>query len=98
MGETLLNTAPDMMAAELLKSGLDGRTGVSDSEPMLSLIASAIRVDRLRSSSLTVDGVGMSWSDSTSSANPAMYMSIASSTVIPTDLETGLSGDSTAES
>lgn len=98
MGEIILKTAPDMMAVELLEPEVGGRTGGSNSESILSLIASAMRIDRLRSSSLMVEGAGLSWSDSKSSAKPATYMSIASSTVIPMGLEIGLSEDSTIDS
>lgn len=94
----LLKTEPDIIAVEFLEPEVSGRTGGSISRSMLSLIASAMRIDRLRSSSLMAEGVGLSRSDSTSSANPATYMSIASSTVIPMDLRTGLSEDSAADS
>ena len=67
--------------------------------PMVSWIASAIFVDLLRSPSLievSLESFGPV--SSSSSANPATYMSIASSTVILSAFETGLDCWSTVKS
>ena len=61
---------------DLLVDGL-GEIG----DPMLSLKASAILTDLLRSSSLKEVSLESPNSSSTSSVNPAAYISIASSTV-----------------
>ena len=90
-GDELLRATPDMIAAELRCSAANGGFGKSRFGPIISLIASAILLDR-RISSFTGNGVvSTSSSDSVmSSVKPAAYMLIASSTVIPSYFETGL--------
>ena len=66
--------------------------------PMVYLIASAIFIDLLLSSSLNEVSLEASAPGSSSSANPAAYISIASSTVILSTFETGLDCWSTVES
>ncbi len=80
-----------------MDSPVIGRDGVIN-PPMLSLIASAIRMDLLRSSSLIEVSLDSPVSRSSSSAKPAAYMSMASSTVIPPAFEDGREWASTADS
>lgn len=84
----LLKASPDMIASEPLDSPVTGLDGVIK-PPMLSLTASAILIDLRRSSSLIDVSLESLMSGSSSSANPAAYMSMASSTVIPPALEPG---------
>jgi len=75
-----------MMAAELRDATVEGRLGGRSSEPILSFMASAILIERLRSAA-TIEGLlRLVCSESVSSANPAAYMSIASSAVMPPSL------------
>ena len=76
---------------DLVEALVDGRADAGDAaveglgelgEPMLSATASAILIDLLRSSSLKEVSLESSPSGG-SSVNPATYISIASSTVIP---------------
>ena len=79
--------SPDATACELVDSLVNDRDDATIS-PMLSLIASAIRMDLLRSSSLMDVSLDSPVADS-SSVNPAAYLSIASSTVILAAFEVG---------
>ena len=76
---------------DLVEALVDGRAETGDAavdglgelgEPMLSATASAILIDLLRSSSLRDVSLESS-SSGGSSVNPATYISIASSTVMP---------------
>lgn len=92
-----LKASPDMIALELVVSEVNGRVN-NNEVPMLSLIASAILIDLLRSSSLVEASLESLASSSGSSVNPAAYISIASSTVIPPAFETGLDCGSLVDS
>ncbi len=76
------------ITGEVLDSSVAGRDGVID-PPIFSLTASAIFIDLRRSSSLIDVSLDSLVSGSSSSANPARYMSMASSTVISPALEPG---------
>ena len=84
------------MLGKMLPS-LKVRNGVTI-PPTLSLMASAILMDLRRSSSLMEVSLDTPLSTSSSSANPAAYISIASSTVIPPALEPGRDLRSTVDS
>ncbi len=71
------------MAAELLDAAVEGRSGGRSSEPILSFMASAILNERLCSTATIEEFFRLVRSESVSSANPAAYMSIASSAVMP---------------
>ncbi len=77
-----------MTVLEAIDTAVDGRSWTR-TDHMSSLIASAILMDLRCSSSLIEVSLESLGSRSPSSVNPAAYMSIASSTVIPPLLETG---------
>ena len=87
--DSSLNASYDILAVELVDWLVVGRLETRMS-PMVSLIASAIFIDLLRSSSLIEVSLESFGGVSSSSANPAAYISIASSTVILSTFETGL--------
>lgn len=95
--DALFEASSDITACEPEDAGVVGRDGVIIA-PMLSLMASAIRTDLLRSSSLIDEFLDSPVSGSSSSAKPAAYISIASSTVIPPALDCGREWASTVTS
>ena len=90
-------TRPSTIAFELEDSEVEGRCDGCP-EPTLSPIASALRMSLLRSSFKEVCLDTRSPSVPRSSENPAAYMSMASSTVIPPAFDPGRDCMSTVES